>query len=140
MEAGVGDRVHFFVEDVGALGVAERPGAYDLVMALECVHDLPQPADVLAAMRRMARSEGTVLVVDERVGEQFTAPGDDVERLMYGFSLICCLPDALATRPSVGTGTVMRPATLRRYARAAGFARVDVLPIDHPMWRFYQLT
>jgi hypothetical protein len=109
-------------------------------MALECVHDLPQPADVLAAMRRMARSEGTVLVVDERVGEQFTAPGDDVERLMYGFSLICCLPDALATRPSVGTGTVMRPATLRRYARAAGFARVDVLPIDHPMWRFYQLT
>jgi 2-polyprenyl-3-methyl-5-hydroxy-6-metoxy-1,4-benzoquinol methylase len=138
-EAGVADRVAFCLADVGALGGPDRAGVYDLVMALECVHDLPDPVAVLTAMRRMARPDGTVLVVDERVGEEFTAPGDDLERLMYGFSLTCCLPDALATRPSVGTGTVMRPATLRRYAQEAGFADVEVLPIDNPIWRFYQL-
>jgi 2-polyprenyl-3-methyl-5-hydroxy-6-metoxy-1,4-benzoquinol methylase len=139
VQAGVADRVAFQHGDVGALRDTDRTGVYDLVMALECVHDLPDPVAVLAAMRRLARPDGTVLVVDERVGEEFTAPGDEVERLMYGFSLMCCLPDALATRPSVGTGTVMRPATLRRYAQAAGFADVEVLTIDNPIWRFYQL-
>jgi hypothetical protein len=78
--------------------------------------------------------------MNERVGEEFTAPGDDIERLMYGFSLACCLPDGLATRPSVGTGTVMQPPTLRRYAREAGFAEVDVLPIENPFLRFYELA
>ena len=139
VEAGVADRVHFQVGDVGELDDADRTGVYDLAMALEAVHDLPDPVAVLAAMRRMIRPGGTVLVVDERVGEEFTAPGDDVERLMYGFSLTCCLPDGLATQPSVGTGTVMRPPTLRRYAREAGFAGIDVLPIENPVFRFYQL-
>ncbi|WP_205346949.1 hypothetical protein [Pseudonocardia broussonetiae] len=77
--------------------------------------------------------------MDERVAEVFTAPGDDVERLMYGYSLMCCLPDGLAHRPSAGTGTVMRPDTLRRYASAAGFAGVDVLDIEDDFFRFYRL-
>jgi hypothetical protein len=34
----------------------------------------------------------------------------------------------------------MRPATLRRFARAAGFADVEVLPIEHDFWRFYGLV
>ena len=47
---------------------------------------------------------------------------DEVDRLMYGFSLLICLPDGLSTQPSVGTGTVMRTDTLREYAKAAGFS------------------
>jgi len=37
-----------------------------------------------------------VIVTDERVAETFTAPGDEIERLMYGYSLLCCLPDGMA--------------------------------------------
>ncbi|MGY1690241.1 class I SAM-dependent methyltransferase [Geodermatophilus sp. SYSU D01105] len=136
-EAGVADRVRFTSVDAGS--AAGEPGAYDLVTAFECVHDMPDPVAVLGAMRRLARPDGTVLVVDERVAEEFTAPGDDVERLMYGYSLLCCLPDGRSTRPSVGTGTVMRPATLERYAREAGFAGVEVLPIENDFFRFYRL-
>jgi 2-polyprenyl-3-methyl-5-hydroxy-6-metoxy-1,4-benzoquinol methylase len=135
-EAGVADRVRFEVADAGRLGA---DGAYDLVTAFECVHDLPDPVAVLTSMRRMVRPGGTVLVVDERVAETFTAPGDEVERLMYGYSLTCCLPDSLSAQPSVGTGTVMRPATLERYARDAGFAGIEVLPIEHDFFRFYRL-
>jgi SAM-dependent methyltransferase len=137
-EAGVADRVRFEVADVGAL--TDTAARYALVAAFECVHDLPDPAAVLAAMRRMVRPDGTVLVVDERVAERFTAPGDDVERLMYGYSLTCCLPDGRSTRPSVGTGTVMRPATLEGYAREAGFSGVEALPIDNDFFRFYRLV
>jgi SAM-dependent methyltransferase len=137
VDSGLGDRVRFEVADVGAL---DEAGAYDLVTAFECVHDLPDPVAVLAAMRRLVRPGGTVLVMDERVAETFTAPGDEVDRLMYGYSLTCCLPDALSSRPSVGTGTVMRPATLDGYARSAGFAGTEILPVDNDFFRFYRLA
>ena len=58
---------------------------------------------------------------------------------MYGYSLMCCLPDGMAHPDSVGTGTVMRPDTLRGYAVAAGFAALDILPIDDDFFRFYRL-
>jgi 2-polyprenyl-3-methyl-5-hydroxy-6-metoxy-1,4-benzoquinol methylase len=135
-EAGVGDCVRFRTADAGAIAAA---GEYDLVAAFECVHDLPDPVAVLTAMGRMVRAGGTVLVMDERVAERFTAPGDEIDRLMYGYSLTCCLPDSLSTRPSAGTGTVMRPATLEEYARAAGFDGIEVLPIDTDFFRFYRL-
>jgi len=135
-ETGVDGRVRFSVADAGRLTAT---GEYDLVTAFECVHDMPDPVAVLAAMRAMVRPGGTVLVVDERVAEDFTAPGDIVERLMYGYSLTCCLPDSMSTRPSVATGTVMRPATLAGYARDAGFGRIEVLDVDHDFLRFYRL-
>ncbi len=132
--AGVADRVRFSTDDVATV-----PDRYDLVAAFECVHDMPDPVSVLAAMRRLAEPDGVVLVMDENVAETFTAPGDDVERLMYGWSITCCLPDGLSTPGSVGTGTVMRPDTLRRYAVDAGFATVDVLPVQDDFFRFYRL-
>jgi hypothetical protein len=74
-----------------------------------------------------------------RVAGSFHAPGDDTERLMYGWSVLFCLPTGLADEPSVGTGTVMRQQTLRRYATEAGYADVEILPIENDLWRFYRL-
>jgi hypothetical protein len=71
--------------------------------------------------------------------EHFTAPGDELERLMYGFSITHCLPVGRTESESAATGTVMRPSALRNYALEAGFSRVEVLPIEHEMWRFYRL-
>lgn len=137
-EAGVGDRVRFHQVDPGAAAAAgER---YDVVLAFECVHDLPDPVGFLGAMGALAGDRGAVIVMDERVAEEFTAPGDEVERLMYGYSLLCCLADGLAQAPSAGTGTVMRPSVLRQYAVRAGFAGVDVLDIEDDFFRFYRLT
>lgn len=134
VEAGVADRVRFHLTD--AATVTDR---YNLVAAFECIHDMPDPVSVLAAMRRLAEPGGVVLVMDENVAESFTAPGNEVEQFMYGCSITCCLPDGLAHEGSVGTGTVMRPDTLRRYATDAGFTAVDVLPIQDDFFRFYRL-
>jgi hypothetical protein len=109
------------------------------VTVFEALHDMSQPVAVLGAARRLLAPGGTLIVMDERVAEQFTAPGDDVERFMYGFSVLVCLPNSLAETPSVGTGTAMRPDTLRGYARDAGFSGVTVLAIEHPSFRFYRL-
>ncbi len=62
-----------------------------------------------------------------------------VEWPMYGASILHCLPAGMAEKPSAATGTVMRGTTLERYARLAGFAHVEVLPIEHSMFRFYLL-
>jgi len=35
---------------------------------------------------------------------------------------------------------VMRPATLGRYAREAGFSGVEILPLETETWRFYRLS
>jgi SAM-dependent methyltransferase len=135
-EAGLGDRVRVHQADIST---ATGYGPYDLVTAFECVHDLPYPVPALAAMRQMAGREGTVLIADMKAAAEFAAPGDDIERLLYGFSLLICLPDSLSSPGSAATGTVLRPDVLRGYAAAAGYRQVDVLPVDHELWRFYQL-
>jgi hypothetical protein len=133
---GLSDRVRFHAVDPAEAG---HEGPFDLVTAFECIHDMPQPVPVLRTMRSMAGADGIVVVMDENVQPEFVAPGDGVERLMYGFSTLVCLPDGMSHPVSVGTGTVMRPSVLEGYAQEAGFSRVDILPIDGGFWRFYRL-
>jgi SAM-dependent methyltransferase len=136
---GVAGRAAFYVRDAADPALQ---GQYDLALICEALHDLPDPVGALRAMRRLVVPGGTVLVVDERVGEELVAPADDLERLMYGFSVLCCLPNGRAVPPtsvSAATGTVMRPRTLRAYATRAGFERVEVLPIEHDLFRLYRL-
>jgi SAM-dependent methyltransferase len=134
--SGVEDRVSFQHRDAGD---PELAGAYQLVTVFEALHDMSRPVDVLRALRRLAAEDGVVIVMDERVADAFTAPGDEIERLMYTYSILCCLPVGLSESPSVGTGTVMRTDTVRRYASEAGFADVEVLPIEHDFFRLYRL-
>ena len=135
-EAGLSDRVEFHVRDAADPQLA---GRYDLVTAFECVHDMSRPVEGLEAMRSLAGDDGTVLVVDERVGEEFTTNGNEVDWMMYGWSILHCLPVGKADEPSAETGTVMRPSVLRRYAEEAGFKSVEILPIENFFFRFYRL-
>jgi 2-polyprenyl-3-methyl-5-hydroxy-6-metoxy-1,4-benzoquinol methylase len=138
-DAGVGDRVRFEVVDASK-GVAALGGAqYDLVLAIEMVHDVPDPIGVLATMRALRAPNGVVLVADERVADEFTAPGDEMERFMYAASVLHCLPVGMVEEGSAGTGTVIRSSTVRTYASAAGFATTTVLPVEHPQFRLYLL-
>jgi SAM-dependent methyltransferase len=132
----LGDRVKVELRDARDPGVA---GPYDLAVIIEAVHDLAQPVEVLAGVRERLAPGGTLIIADERTNDAFSAPGDEVERLLYGFSLVVCLPGEMAEQPSVATGTVMRASTLEHYAHEAGFSRVETLAIEHPFLRFYRL-
>jgi 2-polyprenyl-3-methyl-5-hydroxy-6-metoxy-1,4-benzoquinol methylase len=134
---GLAERARFTVRDAGDPALA---GTYDFATAFECIHDMADPVAALDTMRRLVGEGGTVLVADERVADVFSPNGDEIERLMYGFSILHCLPVGMAEAPSAATGTVMRAATFRTYALEAGFRDVDVLPIENVFWRFYRLT
>jgi 2-polyprenyl-3-methyl-5-hydroxy-6-metoxy-1,4-benzoquinol methylase len=134
--AGIDERVKFHVRDAADPKFA---GQYDLVTAFECIHDMADPISALRAMEHLAGLTGTVLVVDERVAESFSTTKNDVDWMMYGWSILHCLPVGMADKPSAETGTVMRPDTLRAYARKAGFHSVEILPIENYFFRFYRL-
>jgi 2-polyprenyl-3-methyl-5-hydroxy-6-metoxy-1,4-benzoquinol methylase len=133
---GLSGRVRFHVRDVAAN--LEPAGGYDLVTVLEALHDMAHPVAALAAVRALAAPDGAVLVMDERTNERLTV-GDPVEQFFYAASVLLCLPTGMSEAHSAGTGTVMRPDTLRGYAASAGFADVEVLTIEHPFFRFYRL-
>jgi SAM-dependent methyltransferase len=135
-DAGLEDRVRFELRDAGDPAIT---GDYDLVLAVEMVHDVPDPVAVLASMRRLAGADGAVLVADERTEKAFTVPTNEMERLFYAFSTLHCLAVGLRDE-GAGTGTVIRVDTLREYATAAGFSTVDVLDVDHPQFVLYRLS
>ena len=85
-------------------------------------------------MKKLAGAHGAVLVVDERAEDNFTAPASEMERFFYSFSTLHCLAVSLQDG-GAGTGTVMRPDTMRSYAAAAGFSTDQ---ISMPMGRHSQ--
>jgi SAM-dependent methyltransferase len=136
-EAAVADCARFHAGDATELA---QHGSYDLILILEALHDLARPAQALQAARAALADGGTVLVVDERVADAFTAPGDEVERMMFGWSVTHCLPTQLVEQPSTALGTVLRAGTVRDLASQAGYARVDVLPVENDFFRLYRLS
>jgi SAM-dependent methyltransferase len=135
--AGLADRVRPAVQDASA---PELGGPYDLITIFEALHDMNHPVEALRGARNSLADGGSVVIADERVAERFTAPGDELERFNYGWSVLHCLAVGLLDKDSAGTGTVLRPDTVRAYAAEAGFGGVEVLPIEHDFWRFYRLT
>jgi len=101
---------------------------------------MPRPVDALRTARGMLEPSGSVLIADELVEDEFAAPASELERYHYGWSVVSCLPAAMGDPGTSATGAVLRPATLRRYAREAGFSAVAVLPLSTETWRFYRLT
>ena len=119
---------------------ADLDGIYDVVLVLEALHDFGRPIESLAGIRAALADNGDLIVVDERVAESFTAPGDDIERMMFGWSAVHCLPVAVADGDHGAHGTALRPDAVREIAAQAGFADVEILPIDDELFRFYRLT
>jgi pimeloyl-ACP methyl ester carboxylesterase/ubiquinone/menaquinone biosynthesis C-methylase UbiE len=135
-ELGVADLVAFHHGDVAAPGALHGP--YDLVVVFEVLHDLARPQVVLERLRDTLADGGVLLVADERVSPQFTAPGSAVERLMYGWSVMHCLPASLAEPGSAGLGTVLRPGQVHALAAAAGLGSEE-LPVENDFFRLYRL-
>lgn len=78
-QAGLDGRVRFETRDAGDPALT---GPHDLVTAFECIHDMSDPVAALAAMRRLADPNGSVIVMDERTNERFTTAENPVEQFL----------------------------------------------------------
>lgn len=137
-EAGLGDRIRIEHRDAAAAPDAE---AYDLVMVISSLHDMTDPVAVLRAARRLVRPNGFVLVAEGKTAERFLGEGTDrdLERWLYGFSVLHCLPVSMSEAPAAGAGTAVRPDAIRAYARDAGFTGVEIVRVDDPQTTLYRM-
>ncbi len=135
-QAGVDVRFVSPLDD--GIGIADL-GPIDVAFICEALHDMARPAAVMASLRSVLADDGVVVVVDEAVDEAFTATGDDIERMMYGWSIVHCLPAAMAEEGSVATGTAIRPSTVAALAAEAGFGSCSVVDVDAGFFRVYRL-
>lgn len=95
----------------------------------------------LRAARRLLTDDGVVFIGDARAAERFSAPGDVIERLLFGFSVLHCLPNRPPHRDTVGRhrhGDAARHGL--PHATEAGFSSSEVMPVDHHLWRSYLLA
>jgi SAM-dependent methyltransferase len=117
-------------------------GRFDLVLTLDCLHDMTRPGEVIAAIRRAIAPDGTWLIADIKARGSFAA---DVEKnpmaaLMYGMSVMTCMSSALSEPGGAGLGTLGLPASLaEELVRAAGFTRFRPLDFGHPINAFYEI-
>jgi SAM-dependent methyltransferase len=137
IEQGVGERVRFELVDAAASKYGD--GDYDVVFFFECVHDFGRPVEALETARAAVAADGFVVVVDERAAD-LPQVGDPMEMFFAVVSATWCLPQSRVVRDCEAPGTLMRPATLEAFARRAGWAGIEVLPIEHPVFRFYRLV
>lgn len=134
--AGLADRIQLHLAEAESLDRAER---CDLITAFECVHDMAHPVRSLRRLREHLKTDGILLVADERMGDTLRENLNPLGHINYNWSVLQCLPQARIDDDSAATGCAMGPALLQRYATEAGFDRFEILPIEHPIWRFYRL-
>jgi 2-polyprenyl-3-methyl-5-hydroxy-6-metoxy-1,4-benzoquinol methylase len=134
---GLSNRIHYHVDTIEN---AKVNGPYELITAFECLHDMPYPVEALRRMKELVDPAGAVLIADEAVEDALEDNMNFMGHLLYNFSVLHCLPQALTFPDAAGTGTVIKPSVLRKYAEQAGYTSVDILPIENPQFRFYRLT
>ena len=65
---------------------------YDLILTMDCLHDMPFPDRVAAAIRRAVKPDGVWLIKDMKCSEEYEENRKNpVLAMQYGFSLAACL-------------------------------------------------
>ena len=126
---------HARAEDVPA------GAGYDLVLALDCLHDMTRPDQALAAVRAAIADDGTLLVKEIRsTGDWQRDQRNPVLAMMYGFSVQTCMSSALSEPGGAGLGTLgLPPERLRRLCEDAGFSRMTTHDVDDPANLYHEV-
>lgn len=136
-EAGV-DNVT--IHHAGAESLPGEP-TFDLVLTLDCLHDMTHPRDTFAAIRRAIATDGTWLIKDIRC---MPVPRDNLVNpmaaLMYGFSITSCMSSALSEPGGAGLGTLgLHPELAEEMSLEAGFTRFTAHDFDEPANLYYEV-
>jgi SAM-dependent methyltransferase len=117
-------------------------GRFDLVLTLDCLHDMTQPEQVARAIRRALADDGVWLIADIKSYPSYAenVAENPMASLMYGFSVLTCMSSALSEPGGAGLGTLGLHADLaRELAERAGFRSFRRLAVDHPINAFYEV-
>ncbi len=117
---GVADRVAFRVGPAGEV----EPAGFDLVMMLDCLHDMGDPVAGALAARRGLVAGGALLVVEPAAGDRLSENFNPVGRMYYATSTAFCTPCALSQDGGWALGNQAGEARMTDVLERAGFERV----------------
>ncbi len=116
--------------------------SFDLVTAFDCIHDMTHPEEVMDAVRKALKADGTWLIADINAKPTFE---ENLERnpmvaLMYGFSIMSCMSSALSVPGGAGLGTLgFSEPVARQMTAAAGFTRFQRHEFGNPVNAYYEV-
>jgi 2-polyprenyl-3-methyl-5-hydroxy-6-metoxy-1,4-benzoquinol methylase len=137
-EAGV-DNVAFHHVAVDHLPTDRR---MDLVLTLDCIHDMTHPEAMLTAIRDALDDDGTWLWAEPKSAPTYA---ENVERnpqaaLMYAMSLVSCMSSAMSESGGAGLGTLgISEPKAREMAAEAGFTRFTPRDFGHPLNAYFEV-
>jgi SAM-dependent methyltransferase len=114
---------------------------FDFILTFDCIHDMPHPSRVIAAIRRAIRPDGTWLIKDIRSQPRFE---DNLRNpmlaMLYGFSVSACMSSALSEPDGAGLGTLgFNPEVAEKMVREAGFTRFLEHDFEDPANLYYEV-
>jgi SAM-dependent methyltransferase len=115
--------------------------SFDFVLTFDCLHDMTRPADVIAAIRRGIRPDGTWLIKDIRSKPRFEDNlGHPMLAMFYGFSVSACMSSALSEPGGAGLGTLgFNPEVAERMTREGGFEHFTMHDFEDPSNLYYEV-
>lgn len=127
-----------FAADIAEAVADRRPG---VVLAFDCLHDMPRPDHALTAIRAVLADDGMLLVKEIRCTGDFERDRrNPLLALLYGYSVASCLQSALSEADGFGLGTVgLHGDRLTEMATAAGFGSVTQHDLGEPNNLYYDI-
>ena len=115
-------------------------GASDLVMTMDCLHDMTRPDLTAAAVRGAVRPDGTWLIREIRSSGTWSRDRrNPLLAMFYGYSVASCMSSALSEPDGAGLGTLGLPApAVEALCHAAGFGNVVMHDLDDPANLYYE--
>lgn len=133
--AGVADRVRFEERDA----TQGLPGEWDLVLAFDSLHDFPDPARGLAAIRRALAPGGRLLALEMSCSERPEENTGPLAAILYATSVLYNTPVALA-HGGAAPGTMGLPESrIRTLCADAGFGMVRRVFTGDPVNALYEV-
>ena len=118
--------------------IMELPGGgkYDLVLALDCIHDMVDPVGGLKAIREALDDDGLFFWMEPIGSHNPMENRNPSARLRQAISPYHCMSVSLAYG-GAGLGTLIGEVGARDLAGQAGFAHFEKLPIEDPGQQFF---
>ena len=117
-DAGLSDRVTFEVAGSGNFPNKK----FDMIAFFDCLHDMGDPVSACKRARETLKQDGVVMLVEPMAGARLEDNFNPVGRVYTGASVLCCMPNALASGP-IALGTVPTDEELGKVLAAGGFTR-----------------
>ena len=106
-------------------------GPYDLILILDCLHDMGDPVAAVAHARAGLAEDGVLFVAEPLAADRFEDDfANPYARIGYAISTLVCTPSSLSQPGAAGLGAMAGEARLRQVLADGGFTRVRRLPAE----------